>query len=197
MNREALHESLSAIMDNEADELELHRVLSHGSQDAEVRSTWSRYQIARAALHRELMDPKLDLSARISAQLAQEDATIKPEIVSRTLSFSWHSMGRVAIAASVTLAVLAGVRFYNQSQTPERGGLAARSTLAAPATATAAVIPPATPVGVEGKVELQTVSETREQATTGHWQEPKVQQAIQPASFSNEANSVSASRAGR
>ncbi len=56
MSREALQESLSAVMDNEADELELRRVLN-AVDDAETRATWSRYQVARAAMHKELLLP--------------------------------------------------------------------------------------------------------------------------------------------
>ncbi|HBO5704140.1 sigma-E factor negative regulatory protein [Pseudomonas aeruginosa] len=83
MSREALQETLSAVMDNEADELELRRVLAACGEDAELRSTWSRYQLARSVMHREPTLPKLDIAA--------------------------------AVAASVTLAVLAGVRLYNQN----------------------------------------------------------------------------------
>jgi sigma-E factor negative regulatory protein RseA len=39
MSREALHESLSPVMDNDADELELRRLLS-AEGDNEMRSTW-------------------------------------------------------------------------------------------------------------------------------------------------------------
>ena len=55
MSREALQESLSAVMDNEADELELRRVLAAAGDDAELRGTWSRYQLARAVMHKELL----------------------------------------------------------------------------------------------------------------------------------------------
>ncbi|MGG2831208.1 RseA family anti-sigma factor [Pseudomonas aeruginosa] len=60
MSREALQETLSAVMDNEADELELRRVLAACGEDAELRSTWSRYQLARSVMHREPTLPKLD-----------------------------------------------------------------------------------------------------------------------------------------
>lgn len=70
MSRETLQESLSAVMDNEADELELRRVLT---ADGELRGTWSRYQIARAAMHRELLVPQLDIASAVSAALADED----------------------------------------------------------------------------------------------------------------------------
>ena len=53
MRSEVLQESLSALMDNEADELEVRRVLQAAEQDPALRSTWSRYQVARAVMHKE------------------------------------------------------------------------------------------------------------------------------------------------
>ncbi len=122
MNREALHESLSAVMDNEADELELRRVLA-ASEDAELRATWSRYQVARAAMHKELLGPRLDVAGAVFAALDKEP------VPARRLG-AWPALGRVAVAASVTLAVLVGVRFYNEAdstgaQLAERGALPA------------------------------------------------------------------------
>ncbi|KEZ71739.1 RNA polymerase sigma-H factor AlgU, partial [Pseudomonas syringae pv. syringae FF5] len=69
MSREALQESLSAVLDNEADELELRRVLN-AIDDADTRATWSRYQVARAAMHKELLIPHLDISAAVSSAIA-------------------------------------------------------------------------------------------------------------------------------
>ena len=107
MSREALQESLSAVMDNEADELELRRVLN-AIDDADTRATWSRYQIARAAMHKELLIPHLDITAAVSAAIADEVSPLK------AARGPWRSLGRLAVAASVTVAVLAGVRLYNQ-----------------------------------------------------------------------------------
>ncbi|MBT8766814.1 RseA family anti-sigma factor [Metapseudomonas boanensis] len=107
MSREALQESLSAVMDNEADELELRRVLA-ASGDADVRATWSRYQIARAVMHKELLEPRLDIAAAVSAALAEE------AVPAKVVPGPWRNLGRLAVAASVTVAVLVGVRFYNQ-----------------------------------------------------------------------------------
>ena len=109
MSREALQESLSAVMDNEADELELRRVLS-AIEDADTRATWSRYQIARAAMHKELLMPHLDISAAVAAGIADEVSPLKAG------RGPWRTMGRLAVAASVTVAVLAGVRLYNQDE---------------------------------------------------------------------------------
>ncbi|MCO6055183.1 RseA family anti-sigma factor [Pseudomonas sp. MOB-449] len=110
MSREALQESLSAVMDNEADELELRRVLA-ASEDQELRATWSRYQIARAVMHKELLEPRLDIAAAVSAALAEETAP-----PAKVVQGPWRSLGRLAVAASVTVAVLAGVRLYNQDE---------------------------------------------------------------------------------
>lgn len=107
MSREALQESLSAVMDNEADQLELRRVLN-AVDDAETRATWSRYQVARAAMHKELLLPNLDIASAVSAALADEAVPAKVK------QGPWRTVSRVAVAASVTLAVLAGVRLYNQ-----------------------------------------------------------------------------------
>lgn len=109
MSRETLQESLSAVMDNQADELELRRVLT-ASDDPEVRATWSRYQIARAVMHKELLEPRLDIAAAVSAALADDDAPVAQQVQRGP----WRTVGRLAIAASVTVAVLAGVRLYNQ-----------------------------------------------------------------------------------
>ncbi len=107
MSREALQETLSAVMDNEADELELRRVLAACGEDAELRSTWSRYQLARSVMHREPTLPKLDIAAAVSAALADEAAPPKAE------KGPWRMVGRLAVAALVTLAVLAG---YSEEQ---------------------------------------------------------------------------------
>ncbi len=126
MSREALHESLSAVMDNEADELELRRVLA--GDNPELRATWSRYQLARAAMHKELIEPRLDIAAAVSAALADEAAPAQPQ------RSGWKGLGRLAVAASVTVAVLAGVRLYNQSDVagPQLAQQAAQPSISVP-----------------------------------------------------------------
>jgi sigma-E factor negative regulatory protein RseA len=138
MSREALQESLSAVMDNEADEMELRRVLS-ASDDAELRATWSRYQIARAVMHKELLEPRLDIAAAVSAALADEALPVQSKTVVRG---PWRSVGRFAVAASVTVAVLAGVRLYNQDEvaSTQLAQQAAQPALNAPQTQSPAML---------------------------------------------------------
>ena len=117
MNQQVLQQSLSALMDNEADELELHRVLK-ATDEPELRAAWTRYQVARAAMHNEAAFASIDLSGKIMAAIDAEPALTTPvadtEIIVPRKAGSMAWLGRVAVAASVTLAVLGGVRFYNQ-----------------------------------------------------------------------------------
>lgn len=151
MSRETLQESLSAVMDNEADELELRRVLA-ASADGELRDTWSRYQVARAVMHKELLVPRLDIAVAVSAALADEAVPARKTPL-------WRNIGRVAVAASVTVAVLAGVRLYNQDDLA--GGQQLAQQGAAPAMALPQVQGPAILAGytTEESVEPSAAAE--------------------------------------
>ncbi|MFC5716580.1 sigma-E factor negative regulatory protein [Pseudomonas sp. GCM10022188] len=110
MNRVVLDESLSAVMDGEADELELRRVLAAAGEDPALRERWARLQLARDVMHKQAVLPGLDLASAVSAAIAAE---AEPAPAQPAASSGWRQLGRLAVAASVTLAVLAGVRFYN------------------------------------------------------------------------------------
>lgn len=111
MSSESLHETLSALMDDEAEQLEIRRALHASEQDPEVRRSWERYHLARSVMHKEPWNTHIDLSAGITAALAEE-----PSLTPRPASNQprWKvQLGRVAVAASVTVAVLIGVRMVN------------------------------------------------------------------------------------
>jgi sigma-E factor negative regulatory protein RseA len=76
MSREVLDQSVSAVMDGEADELELRRVLAAAGEDAAVRERWSRYQLARAVMHKQTVVPGLDLASAVSAAIAAEESPV-------------------------------------------------------------------------------------------------------------------------
>ena len=50
---EKLKESLSAVIDGEADEFELRRVLDEVGKDAGLQQSWDRYHLIGAAMRRE------------------------------------------------------------------------------------------------------------------------------------------------
>ena len=63
-------------------------------------------------MHNELVLPKLDIASAVSAALADEAVPAKVK------QGPWRTIGRLAVAASVTVAVLAGVRLYNRTKSP-------------------------------------------------------------------------------
>lgn len=134
-----LYESLSALIDNEVSELELHRILAESEQDPEVRSRWHRYQIASAALRQDYkVEGFVDISSSVRtaiATLTQDpvvgsnsdhasidlqnsgvDVTASVDVsnASEFRTKSWRAAaGRFAIAASVAGMVLVGAQQMN------------------------------------------------------------------------------------
>ena len=67
---EKLRESLSALMDDEANELELERVLSQIDQDEDLRQAWSRFNSTRVVLAGQQTGlVQIDISRRVNAAL--------------------------------------------------------------------------------------------------------------------------------
>ncbi|WP_339642489.1 sigma-E factor negative regulatory protein [uncultured Porticoccus sp.] len=106
-------ESLSALMDGQADELEVHRVLKSISGNNQSRDTWRRYQMAAAAMRRDLPEQVVDYSASISAALENEKALQVNTLSARMLK----PLGRFAIAASVATVAIIGFQQYNMPDT--------------------------------------------------------------------------------
>lgn len=108
-------ESLSALMDDEGDELELRRVLKSLSDAPDAAEAWRRYHLMRSLMRREPdIDVSTDLSAGIMARLKDEPAPIlesddaPAQSAPRSLPFARGA----GIAAAVSLLVITGVQFY-------------------------------------------------------------------------------------
>ncbi len=115
-----LNESLSALMDGEASDIEIRRVLK--SEDADLNQCWLRYHIASAAMRKDSDSGfgLIDLSSSISAAIANEpsllDDTKANSAINTAISKAkvvnlWSNIGRFAVAASVAGAVVIGVQF--------------------------------------------------------------------------------------
>lgn len=120
MNEHSLEQSLSALMDGEASELELQRILKN-LDDPQLRQTWQNLHQVRSAMHQEAF-AAVDVSAGVRAALAGIDMDEAGHAPVASKAAGWKGWQRMAVAASVTLAVLGGVRFYNQNPelaTPE------------------------------------------------------------------------------
>lgn len=110
---ERMRESLSALMDDEANELEVERVLSQITEDAELRRTWVRYHAVRAAVAgQQLAHLNVDISARVRQAIAAEGdnpaaaAGLKQRLLRPVASF--------AVAASVAATVVIGGQQLSQ-----------------------------------------------------------------------------------
>lgn len=106
---ERLRESLSAMMDDEANELEVERILSQAGSETELRNTWSRYQYVRGALSGQAMGyPSLDVSAAVSRAIEAEAGT-PVKASSEGVRERWlRPLASLAVAASVTATVVIG-----------------------------------------------------------------------------------------
>ena len=105
---ERMRESLSALLDDEADELELQRVLSRIGDDPDLRQTWFRYAAARSVVAGHRLDHlKLDISDRVREAIDREQAAGIPaggRLGERLL----RPLASFAIAASVAAVVVVG-----------------------------------------------------------------------------------------
>ncbi|MGC3873044.1 sigma-E factor negative regulatory protein [Halomonas sp. GXIMD04776] len=107
-------ESLSALMDNEGDELELRRVLKSLANQADDGQAWRRYHLARSLMQRDhSIDTSVDISDRVMACLESEPVPQIPSDKASKRSGNLSFAGSAAVAATVSLMVIAGAQFYD------------------------------------------------------------------------------------
>ncbi|WP_432696492.1 MucB/RseB C-terminal domain-containing protein [Marinobacterium sp. YM272] len=110
-------EGLSALMDDQAGDFEVRRLLERAGESEEVGQTWRRYQLTRSVLKNEPIASRDDISSRISLALESEPAyAAKDEPRSLLSKVSLSSIGRsvasMAVAASVTAVVILGANNF-------------------------------------------------------------------------------------
>ena len=111
---EQLLESLSALVDGEASELELRRLLKHQQSADGLDRHWSGYQTIGHAAKRE-PQMGIDISSAVSAAIANES---KPTVDSGTSTKRFFKpLSQLAVAASVTGLALFGINQYQIAQT--------------------------------------------------------------------------------
>jgi sigma-E factor negative regulatory protein RseA len=118
---EKLKESLSAVIDGEADEFELRRVLDEVSRNEQLASSWERYHIIGSVLRGERTVTVTGMRERIWAEVqvtpdAEEPAAVVPEptessVPPRETGRRWTPF---AVAAGVAAAVLVGFVGYSE-----------------------------------------------------------------------------------
>ena len=114
-----LYESLSALMDDETDQLELRRLLKEMEESgveaeksdlSDLKAKWHRYHVISSACKQEIhSSSSCNLLGRIQAEL-ENDAVPSAELPAQKSSLRkigiFQILGQGAIAATVALAVL-------------------------------------------------------------------------------------------
>jgi sigma-E factor negative regulatory protein RseA len=124
---ENLRESLSALMDDEANELEVQRLLARGGEDEPLRQTWVRYNLARDALKGSTIGlPQVDIShhVRTAIEAGEHAGGARVGLRERLL----RPVASFAVAASVAAMVIIGGQQLAQVDNP--AGFAGDNALA-------------------------------------------------------------------
>lgn len=124
LTNENMRESISALMDGEAQQMELQRVLKASEDQPEVRAQWQRYQLASSMLKRQADQVSMDaeIADRVRAALQNEETVqLAPEMdVAANEATAvvvqqswWKPVTGFAVAASATLMMVLGIQQTN------------------------------------------------------------------------------------
>jgi sigma-E factor negative regulatory protein RseA len=125
INSESIRQSLSAVMDDAAQPLELQRVLKASQDNEQVRLQWARYQLASSALKREASYASLDidLSSGLRDVIDAEptyslSSSHSVPTISKFDRF-WQPIAGLAVAASVTVVMVLGAQRMSVDMQPQ------------------------------------------------------------------------------
>lgn len=108
------NEMMSALMDGELSSHQIDEQIANLSSSTDSKQTWHRYHLMREALQGQLHhNVDVQLSERISTALEAEPTILAP--AGKTGNKYLKPLAGLAIAASVTAAVLLGVQVTNTS----------------------------------------------------------------------------------
>lgn len=120
-----IEEQLSALMDGELPEAEFDFYVRRVMTDTDLRERWERYQLASAAMRRDLATRvDLNLARRIASSVEQEDQEQQspPRRIQRA-SWNWQRPAAgFSVAASVAALAVLGVRLSSEPDTTRLAG---------------------------------------------------------------------------
>ena len=105
---EKFNEFVSAMLDDEADEFEIRRVLGEIAGNSDLKSTWSRYHVISSVLKREGLSnlEELDIGDASSGDIGSSFG--RKTLGDRTLNRPWlRSRGALLASLAAAIAVLA------------------------------------------------------------------------------------------
>lgn len=121
-----LFESLSAMVDNEASELEMRRVLKNMENSPEVLERWRRYHLIGSVMRKELsgnITSPGSLVSSISNSLSRESAEASPSVRGGIVTPANRGLrdvvGKTAIAASFAATLVLGFNYLGTTRNSE------------------------------------------------------------------------------
>ena len=108
---EQLRESLSALMDGEANAFEVRRVLDEARRDAELRKAWARWQRVSAALQGGSAQSGAGLADRVWAGLVEDAAASDRDLALPGRQRNWRRLSAWAAASAAAVAVIVATQF--------------------------------------------------------------------------------------
>jgi len=117
---EKFNEFVSAMLDDEADEFEIRRVLGEIAGNSDLKSTWSRYHVISSVLKREGLSnlEELDMGDASSGDIGSSFG--RKTLGDRTLNRPWlRSRGTLLASLAAAIAVLAIIITINDEGTTQ------------------------------------------------------------------------------
>lgn len=110
-----LRESLSALMDDQASDMEVRRIVKNLDDDPELKACWRRYTLTSAAIKREWHEGmNVDLTENICRAIEDEPAYGASASTALKVDKTWRGrLGQVAVAASVAFVFIFGVQQFD------------------------------------------------------------------------------------
>lgn len=115
-----LKETLSAMLDDQADELSVRRVLSHPEQD-KVRSQWQRWQAVRDLMHDNVAVDHIDVSAGVRQSLSgvYAPAVMEPAGTRRGAERRWYWSAAAMVFAGLLVGFGVGSGWESGRDNPQ------------------------------------------------------------------------------
>lgn len=132
-------EAISALMDGEANDLDLRRLLKSAAEHPETMATWERYHLAQSVLHEQGRPVSSAVATGVAAALADEAAySAGPQRFG-----AWQQqLTKLAVAAAVAVVAVLTLQpdTAGNLPTPELAQEAENNSRAAPALAVPATL---------------------------------------------------------
>ena len=153
-------EAISALMDGEANDLDLRRLLKSAAENPETMETWARYHLAQSVMHEQGTPVSTTIASGVAAALSDETTySAEPQRFS-----TWQQQfTKLAVAAAVAVVAVLTLQ-------PDPAGIMPTSELAQEAPSNSQAAPLAVPATL--------VAETRVVETLPATVDPEAQQRL-------------------